>query len=135
MANPASFRNQLEEAAPRITKEIESLIEPWCEIILKNLDRARSRESFPKTINDPIWGVIELYPWEVCLLNSPLLQRLRGVRQLGLANLVYPGACHSRLEHSLGVLEAAERMIRALERNARTPMFRELGILTDSRFG
>ena len=57
-------------------------------------------------------------PWETVLLDSPLLQRLRGVRQLGMAHLVYPGAGHDRLEHIKGVVEAAERMIRALERNA-----------------
>ena len=73
---------------------------------------------YPKTFNDPIWGVVELMPWETVLLDSPLLQRLRGVRQLGMAHLVYPGAGHDRLEHVKGVVEAAERMIRALERNA-----------------
>lgn len=74
--------------------------------------------AYPKTFNDPVWGVVELLPWETLLLDSPLLQRLRGVRQLGMAHLVYPGAGHDRLEHSRGVVEAAERMIRALERNA-----------------
>jgi HD superfamily phosphohydrolase len=74
--------------------------------------------SFPKTINDPIWGVIELFPWESLIVDSLLLQRLRGVRQLGMAHYVYPGAGHSRLEHTLGVVEAADRMIRSLERNA-----------------
>ena len=108
MIDPASFRAQLKDAAPTIIGEIGSLIEPWCGVILTNLERARSRDSFPKTINDPIWGVVELYPWEVCLLDSPLLQRLRGVRQLGLANLVYPGAGHSRIEHSLGVCIRAD---------------------------
>ena len=78
----------------------------------------RFRYSYPKTFNDPIWGVVELLPWETVLLDSPLLQRLRGVRQLGMAHLVYPGAGHDRLEHSRGVVEAAERRIRALERNA-----------------
>jgi HD superfamily phosphohydrolase len=50
--------------------------------------------------------------------SSPLMQRLRGVRQLGMAHLVYPGAGYDRLEHSRGVVEAAERMIAALSRNA-----------------
>jgi HD superfamily phosphohydrolase len=118
MVDLASFRAELKEASPTITRQIDALIEPWCKSILANLDRARSRESFPKTVNDPVWGVVELFPWEICLLDSPLLQRLRGVRQLGLANMVYPGASHSRLEHSLGVLEASERMMRALARNA-----------------
>lgn len=46
------------------------------------------------------------------------MQRLRGVRQLGTAYLVYPGAQHSRFEHSIGVAEMARRMIEAIRRNA-----------------
>ena len=82
------------------------------------MEAGRSHVAYPKTFNDPIWGVVEFLPWETLLLDSPLLQRLRGVRQLGMAHLVYPGAGHDRLEHSRGAVEAAERMIRALERNA-----------------
>lgn len=67
-------------------------------------------------MNDPVWGTIELLPWEVGLLDTPLLQRMRGVRQLGLAQLVFPGACHGRLEHIVGVVGAIEEMLRALER-------------------
>jgi len=68
----------------------------------------------PKQINDAIWGSVELLPWEVGLVDTPLLQRMRGVRQLGLANLVFPGASHDRLEHIIGVVGAIERMISAL---------------------
>ena len=86
--------------------------------MIERLSSGRSHAAYPKTFNDPVWGVVELMPWETVLLDSPLLQRLRGVRQLGMAHLVYPGAGHDRLEHAKGVVEAAERMIRALERNA-----------------
>ena len=86
--------------------------------MLERLNSKSLGAAYPKTFNDPVWGVVELLPWETLLLDSPLLQRLRGVRQLGMAHLVYPGAGHDRLEHSRGVVEAAERMIRALERNA-----------------
>ena len=86
--------------------------------MIERLGSGRSHAAYPKTFNDPVWGVVELMPWETVLLDSPLLQRLRGVRQLGMAHLVYPGAGHDRLEHVKGVVEAAERMIRALERNA-----------------
>ena len=57
----------------------------------------------PKEFNDPVWGTIALEPHEVVILDSPLLQRLRRVRQLGVVHFVYPGANHSRFEHSLGV--------------------------------
>jgi HD superfamily phosphohydrolase len=83
------------------------------------LDRAPASPRLPKTFNDPIWGIIELYSWEMVLLDSVLLQRLRGVRQLGMAHLVYPGATHDRLEHIRGVVAGAQRMLESLERNAK----------------
>ena len=105
-------------AAPRLWEDLGALAREWTTPALKSLDSARPHAGYPKTFNDPVWGVVELMPWETVLLDSPLLQRLRGVRQLGMAHLVYPGAGHDRLEHVKGVVEAAERMIRALERNA-----------------
>ncbi len=52
----------------------------------------------------------------MALLDTPLLQRMRGVRQLGLAQLVFPGANHGRLEHIIGVVGAIEEVSRALSR-------------------
>jgi HD superfamily phosphohydrolase len=74
------------------------------------------REFLPKQINDPIWGTVELLAWEVALLDTPLLQRMRGIRQLGLAQPVFPGANHGRFEHIIGVVAAIEEAIRALSR-------------------
>ena len=112
------LRSDLESKAPTLWRELGALADQWTADALKRLEAGRSHAAYPKTFNDPIWGVVEFLPWETVLLDSPLLQRLRGVRQLGMAHLVYPGAGHDRLEHSRGVVEAAERMIRALERNA-----------------
>lgn len=53
------------------------------------------------------------------MLDTREMQRLRGIRQLGLANLVYPSARHSRFEHSIGTLHMAQAMIDAIRRNAR----------------
>jgi HD superfamily phosphohydrolase len=70
-----------------------------------------------KIIRDPVHDVIVLRtdrPLEALLfrlLNAPQVQRLRRVRQLGLASLAYPGADHSRYSHSLGVMETARKMI------------------------
>lgn len=63
-----------------------------------------------KFIRDPIYGFVELKNSEIRLLDSPFLQRLRRIKQLGNTHLVYPSACHSRFEHSLGVLHVANRM-------------------------
>lgn len=50
------------------------------------------------------------------LVDSAALQRLRGVRQMGHAQLVYPGAVHTRFEHSLGTYDVARRLLRVLWR-------------------
>lgn len=56
-----------------------------------------------KEFNDPVWGTITFQPHEAVIVDSPLLQRLRRIRQLGVVHYVYPGANHTRFEHSLGV--------------------------------
>ncbi len=68
-----------------------------------------------KVVTDPIHHDIHLSRLEVALLNSKPLQRLRRVRQLGTANLVYPGATHSRLSHSLGALHVSQRILDVVE--------------------
>jgi HD superfamily phosphohydrolase len=108
----------IEGACPTLKKAVDALAAKWLAVVFENLDAGEGRRGFPKVFNDPVWGIIELLPWEVLLLDSPLVQRLRGVRQLGLAHYVYPGAGHDRLEHARGVVEAAERMLNRLSHNA-----------------
>ena len=67
-----------------------------------------------KSVRDPVHGYIEVEPALLPLVDSPLLQRLRLVRQLGFAYLVYPGANHTRFEHSLGAMHLAGRLCRHL---------------------
>ena len=67
-----------------------------------------------KSIRDAIWGTNRFYSWEVAILDSPLLQRLRDIRQTGLAYLVYPTALHSRFDHTLGVIAVASRIVRSI---------------------
>jgi len=55
-----------------------------------------------RDIRDPVHGYVKLDPLALDLIATPQLQRLRWIKQLGLAVLVYPGANHSRFEHSLG---------------------------------
>ncbi len=64
-----------------------------------------------KVIHDPVWGTIKFYPWELQILDSPLMQRLRNINQLGLAVLTYPSAHHSRFEHTLGVAALVNKMV------------------------
>jgi hypothetical protein len=80
--------------------------------------RERSQPSGPKIINDPLWHTVRVNSWEIALLDSPVVQRLRNIGQLGLASYVYPGAGYSRFEHTLGVLHQTQRFIEAINRNA-----------------
>ncbi len=68
-----------------------------------------------KFFRDPLYGFIGLTGKEVELLGTPVVQRLRRIKQLGNTHLVYPSACHSRFEHTLGVLHIATRMAQKLE--------------------
>lgn len=65
----------------------------------------------------PIHGFIRFSPAERSIIDHPLFRRLRWIRQLALTEYVYPGATHSRFEHSLGVMEVATRMFDTLARN------------------
>ncbi len=65
-------------------------------------------------IRDPLWNNIRVDPTAERLLDTGVVQRLRYVRQLGLAHLVYPGATHSRFEHALGAYHLARRTLARL---------------------
>jgi hypothetical protein len=65
-------------------------------------------------IRDPLWNNIRVDPVAQRLLDTSVVQRLRYVRQLGLAHLVYPGATHTRFEHALGAYHLARRTLNNL---------------------
>jgi HD superfamily phosphohydrolase len=66
-------------------------------------------------IRDPLWDNIRLEPLAIACIDTPAFQRLRYVRQLGHAFLVYPGATHSRFEHALGAYHLARRALAMLD--------------------
>lgn len=63
-----------------------------------------------KVIRDPLYGYIEADEVAIALIDTPEMQRIRRVRQLGFAYLVYPGANHTRFEHSLGTYALSKRI-------------------------
>ena len=67
-----------------------------------------------KFIHDPLWGTIEVTPYEQCILDTPLLQRLRQIHQTGFVYETFPSARHTRFEHTLGVMHMAGRIAKAL---------------------
>ena len=65
-----------------------------------------------RIIRDPLHDLIRVDDREILeVMHAPAFQRLRQIRQLGLAFLVYPGAEHSRFIHALGAYHLANRMI------------------------
>jgi HD superfamily phosphohydrolase len=67
-----------------------------------------------KVIHDSVHGSVKLSGVYLELLQRAEMQRMHGVHQLGLAYLVFPGAHHTRMEHSLGTYQIATRMAAAL---------------------
>lgn len=89
-----------------------------------------------RRIRDPVHGFVALTKDECALLDTPALQRLRGIRQLAMASLVYPGAVHSRFDHTLGVLHIAGQMCDRLEIDDRyAPTIRLAALLHDVGHG
>lgn len=91
-------------------------IDAWLQELLKEyFDRFKTNpHDSAKFVHDPVWGSIRLEPHELYIIDSPLLQRLRYVRQLGVAHFLFPSTGYSRFEHTLGTIEAAQRMLEAL---------------------
>jgi HD superfamily phosphohydrolase len=68
-----------------------------------------------KILNDPLYGFIRLESNLILrLIDHPLFQRLRYIRQLGMTYLVYPGATHSRLAHALGAMHLMQEALDVL---------------------
>lgn len=74
-----------------------------------------SQRKKSKIINDPIYGFVTM-PGDLVaeLINHPYFQRLRRIKQLGMTNLVYPGALHTRFHHALGAMHLMTEAIDVL---------------------
>lgn len=70
--------------------------------------------AWTREIRDPIHGFIYRTSLEQEIIDTPLFQRLRKIKQLAMASLVYPGAVHTRFEHSLGVMHLAGKLAERL---------------------
>jgi HD superfamily phosphohydrolase len=69
-----------------------------------------------KVFRDALWGFNLYYKHEIPIIDSPLFQRLRRIRQTSLAQYTYPSATHTRFEHSLGTAALVERILTSLQK-------------------
>jgi uncharacterized protein len=86
----------------------------------------------PYEIRDPIHGFVRLSQLEWDVVNQPVFQRLRKIRQLAWTDLVYPGAMHTRFEHSLGVMHVSSRLFDTLARRDSQILLSEYKFDSDS---
>lgn len=113
------------------SKECKTLfeeIQDFVRISLSEYNDAIEQNGFccsDKDIFDFVWGTVNFSSAEICVLDSPLLQRLRRIRQLGLASMVYCNADSSRFSHTIGVTEVASRMATSIKNklNTNNPIF------------
>jgi HD superfamily phosphohydrolase len=68
-----------------------------------------------RVIRDNLHGDIRMTEFEWEIINTPEFQRLRWIKQLGLTNLVYPGAEHTRFSHSIGACHLADRILKSVQ--------------------
>lgn len=100
------------ETALELCKDLRTTLS---ERLAKPAITNQRRIIFPHVIRDPLHGDIRMTDFEWRILNSREFQRLRWIRQLGFAHLVYPGAEHSRLNHSLGAMYLTDKILRYIE--------------------
>jgi len=97
------------------------LVRPFDALDLWRRMRGMTMTGSDKLIRDPLWDTIRLDPTAVKIVDTAEFQRLRYIRQLGLAHLVYPGATHTRFDHALGVYHLTKTALRHLRERGGVP--------------
>lgn len=103
----------------RAARGFEEALETAFDAIGFTEEVAREQQSKEKrkALKDNVWGMLDLSAREMRLVDSPLFQRLRGLRQLGFSQLTYPSAEHSRFTHGLGMAHVVTKMMAGIDRD------------------
>lgn len=109
----STFQNQVESFA-------DDHLRPYLDRIEASVDRLQHSQE-TKEFNDPVWKTISLFPFEVLIVDCPLLQRLRQIRQLGVVHWVFQSAHHTRFEHTIGVLHQTQQLATSLNAHRLPP--------------
>ena len=107
-----------ERTATRVARGTLEASEPQLGDQIREEERKRSRKADRQEFFLPVTGFAWFFPEEVKIIDHPAFQRLSRVNQLGQTHLVFRGASHKRIEHVLGAVHIAQRMIAALNFNA-----------------
>jgi len=100
---------------PEFSEQIEIFAHDALDAYLTRIDAEPPREK--KHVNDPVWQTIGLNGTEVIILDAPIMQRLRRIRQLGVAHLLFPGVGYSRLEHSIGTVHTMQMLCQSISQH------------------
>lgn len=126
IVSPNGSENQPEEPTsgdsdptPKATRSGKLRLPPELpDDALVELGEERSPRDKRGRVRIPLSGLVTLSSLELRIIDCPSFQRLRRIRQLGGTFIVYPGATHTRFEHSIGAVHVAQQMMDALDRNA-----------------
>ena len=99
-----------------VRNKIEEFVLKLCEEYLEECRQENERKTIKtktaiKSFYDSVWGTIEVEERDVYLINCPLIQRLREIKQLGMATYLYSTANHTRFSHTLGVMNIAGELV------------------------
>jgi len=96
-------------------RTLKNQIDDWVKKQLSYVDKsALIARKKPKIIHDSVHGTHLFWPWEMAVIDTPIIQRLRFISQVDLLSLVFPSANHTRFDHTIGVTAMAERVGRSL---------------------
>lgn len=96
-----------------MSNSLKNEIEEFAEEYLNRYPTPKVKRE--KVIHDTLWGTILFNDYEVDLIDTPLIQRLRQIRQTAFTYLTYPSSTHSRFEHTLGVVHQCTRLASVLK--------------------
>lgn len=100
---------EIKEKIDNIRSEIESFVKLMFQ---HHEDHSRPGS---KVIHDGVWGTHRYEDYEIALINTPLIQRLRQIHQTAYTYLTYPSTQHTRFEHTLGVTAQVGNLFKALD--------------------
>jgi HD superfamily phosphohydrolase len=112
--------------------EIFNNVNEFSRKLLKDYNDKIDKQGFNfegKDIFDSVWGTINLSDVEISLIDSPIIQRLRNIRQLGFASYVYCNADYSRFAHTIGVIEVAGRIANTITKKLKSLDFSMVDIV------